>query len=174
MENIPNQTRAFEGVSPTSAGVRIETKQRCGETTYWGVLCRTCQGLVAFDVAPYVTFGPKELSLRPGAIRCGLGHNHIYFPRDFQFVSSALSIGEAAMRENRILYRAINSSGQPSSHDYVPEAVPPVANAASGAPAHGLEIVKTQPVSLTADPRREAAQAAAKKRWTNWAEVKVR
>jgi hypothetical protein len=123
MDGITKQASGIEGLSPTSAGVRTEVNRSVQETTYWGVLCRTCQGLVAFDMAPYISFGPKATSMRPGAIRCERGHNHIYFPRDFRFVSFAVAISDAVMRENRDLYRAINSLGQRTSHDYVPKAV---------------------------------------------------
>jgi len=57
MEGNTKQTRAFDGVPPTSSEVRIEMDRSDSETTYWGVLCRTCQKLVAFDICPYVSFG---------------------------------------------------------------------------------------------------------------------
>jgi len=46
--------------------------------------------------------------MKPGAIRCGRGHNHIYFPRDFGFVDVAVAVPDAIMQENREAYRAIN------------------------------------------------------------------
>ena len=108
MEGNTKQTRAFDGVPPTSSEVRIEMDRSDSETTYWGVLCRTCQKLVAFDICPYVSFGDGAAGMKPGAIRCGRNHNHIYFPRDFKFVPSMVPITEAAMQQNRETYRAIN------------------------------------------------------------------
>ena len=108
MEGNTKQTRAFDCVPPTSSEVRIEMDRSDSETTYWGVLCRTCQKLVAFDICPYVSFGDGAAGMKPGAIRCGRDHNHIYFPRDFRFVPSIVPITEAAMQQNRETYRAIN------------------------------------------------------------------
>jgi hypothetical protein len=85
------------------------------ETTYWGILCRTCLGPVAFDIRPNDRFGLGSASLRPGTIRCAHGHNHIYFPRDFRFIPSAVPITDATMQENRAAYLAINSSPQTPS-----------------------------------------------------------
>ena len=82
------------------------------QRTYWGILCRTCREPVAFDAPPYNKSGLGKAHVRPGAIRCGHGHNHIYFPRDFRFFSSAAPIAEETMRENRSAYVAINSSPQ--------------------------------------------------------------
>jgi hypothetical protein len=84
------------------------------ETTYWGILCRTCSEPVAFDIRPY-KFGLGSASVRPGAICCVHGHNHIYFPRDFGFFLSAIPIADATMQENRAAYRAINPSPETSS-----------------------------------------------------------
>jgi hypothetical protein len=42
---------------------------------------------------------------------------------DFRFISFAVAISDAVMRENRDVYRAINSLGLRTSHDYVPKAV---------------------------------------------------
>jgi hypothetical protein len=81
-------------------------------TTYWGVLCRTCGELVAFDTPPYVSFGPGAASMKPGAIRCNRGHTHIYYPRDYSFRPSANPISEATMDANRTLYCKINPSGR--------------------------------------------------------------
>jgi hypothetical protein len=75
---------------------------------YWGILCRTCRQLVAFDTSPYVSFGAGAASMKPGAISCRQGHMHIYFPRDFCFRPSPTSIPDAALEENRAAYRAIN------------------------------------------------------------------
>jgi len=162
-----------EGVRAIFAEARNERIEKNEEKPYGGVLCKSCGGLVAFDIAPYVSFGPKAASVRPGAIRCGHGHNHTYFPRDFQFCASAVPIPEAAMRENREVFRAINSLGQRSSHDVVFAMVEPVANLAADDSVRGLEIRKMSRESSGPDPRREAAQAAAKERWTNWAGLKA-
>jgi hypothetical protein len=110
MEGTTKQTRAYESVPPTCSEVRTETGLSDSETIYWGILCRTCRDVVAFDICPYVSFGPGAASMKPDAIRCGHGHNHIYFPRDFQFVPSAVPIPDATMQENREAYRAINPS----------------------------------------------------------------
>jgi hypothetical protein len=79
---------------------------------YWGIKCRTCREPVAFDIRPYHEFGLGSVNVRPGAIRCSRGHNHIYFPRDFRFFSSVAPITEETMQENRATYMAINSSPQ--------------------------------------------------------------
>jgi len=101
------QSRVDEGFQASSS--RVKTNFPCdNETTYWGICCRTCATLVAFDVCPYVSFGPASASMRPGAIRCTQGHNHIYFPRDFRFLSSAVCIPDADMQQNRDTYKAVN------------------------------------------------------------------
>jgi hypothetical protein len=130
--------------------------------------------MVAFDVCPYESFGPGAASMKPGAIRCSQGHNHIYFPRDFGFRASAIPVAEAAMRENRDAYRAINSPGTPSSHECVPEAGAADAEAESEGGKSGgePESGKVRPAKIGPDPRREAAREAAKERWTSWAERK--
>ena len=71
------------------------------QRTYWGNLCRTCRKLIAFDTCSYISFGPRAASMKPGAIRCNQGHNHIYYPRDFCFYPSAVPISEATMEANR-------------------------------------------------------------------------
>jgi hypothetical protein len=108
MESNTKQTRACEDFKPSSPGSHIEMNPRSNQTTYWGVLCRTCRELVAFDGCPYVSFGPGAAGMKPGAIRCGRGHNHIYFPRDFRFIDATVPVTDAAMTENRESYRAIN------------------------------------------------------------------
>jgi hypothetical protein len=85
------------------------------EITYWGILCRFCSEPVAFDIRPYRTFERGTAPLRPGAIRCAHGHNYIYFPRDFSFLTSAIPITAATMQENREAYRAINPPSNMSS-----------------------------------------------------------
>jgi hypothetical protein len=122
------------------------------EKTYWGVKCRTCQELVAFDVCPYLSFGAGAASMKPGAICCSQAHNHIYFPRDFQFILSTVAISDEGMRVNRETYRAINSV----------------------LPSHqGLSIVKAKcPPSRpeveipVADVPKRDAQTAEKDRWS--------
>ena len=54
-------------------------------------------------------------NIRPGAIRCVHGHNHIYFPRDFRLFPSSVPITAATIQENRQAYLAINPSPEPSS-----------------------------------------------------------
>jgi hypothetical protein len=156
MDGDTNHTRVFDGVRPASAEVRSEMNERNTEAPYWGVLCRTCRELVAFDTCPYASFGPAAACMKPGAIRCGQGHNHIYFPRDFQFCASPAPIPDAVMRENREVYRAINSSGQRTSHDFVPKV-----DSATEVPVRGPEASKTQPESQLHDPLREAEKTAA-------------
>lgn len=89
--------------------------QLAGERTYWGIQCRSCRELVAFDVCPYLSFGPDAASMKPGAIRCTQNHNHIYyFPHDFRFIHSPMPIPDTVMQQNREVYRAVN----PSWHRY--------------------------------------------------------
>jgi hypothetical protein len=95
---------------PIPGGMQLETDHTNSGTTYWGILCRTCHALVAFDTCPYISFGPGAASMKPGAIRCGLGHNHIYFPRDFGFLPSVDPVSIKVMRENREIFKAINPS----------------------------------------------------------------
>ena len=85
------------------------------DTIYWGILCRTCSDPVAFDTGPYHEFALGSANVRPGAIRCVHGHNHIYFPRDFRFFPSSVPITAATIQENRQAYLAINPSPEPSS-----------------------------------------------------------
>ena len=111
MEGNINQTRAYDGGQPTCSEALIDQNR----TTYWGVLCRSCHELVAFDVCPYTSFGPRAAGMRPGTVRCGQGHNHIYFPRDFEFIPSAVPIADGTMRENREAYAAVNPTSPASS-----------------------------------------------------------
>ena len=172
MEGNTQRTRMFGGASPTCAEARREMNQSIKETLYWGVLCRTCQGLIAFDVAPYVSFGPNASSMKPGAICCGYGHIHTYFPHDFRFSGSRVSISEVVMRDHRDTYRAVASSGQRSSGDSVQEALEQPANPASDVSVLVPAGEKVRPARLGPDPRREAAKMAANKRWANWAGLK--
>ena len=116
MEGNTKQMRAPEYIQPTFSEVQIETDRSTRKMTYWGILCRTCRDLVAFDTCPYVSFGSGASSMRPGAIRCARGHNHIYFPRDFRFVYSEALVPEPSMQANREAYRAINPVAAASSH----------------------------------------------------------
>jgi hypothetical protein len=174
MEWTAKQARVGEAVESTSAEARTETNKSNDAAIYWGVCCRRCEELVAFDTSPYVSFGPGAASMRPGAIRCSQGHNHIYFPRDFGFRQSAVPIADAAMRENRDAYRAINSPGLSTSRDDLPEAVEPATEPEDGESEGGLESGRAvRPAKIGPDPRREAAKAAAKESWANWAIKKL-
>ena len=144
------------------------------ETTYWGVLCRTCQELVAFDRSPFPSFGPRAASLTPGAIRCSQGHNHIYFPHDFQFHQWHLRVGDAVMEQNRAAYAAINPSGSitPSSTLGIKQTIPPKTEPAAVPPPKTGENIELHP-NLPPDLRREDAQMAARHRWAEWASKKI-
>ena len=135
MEGNTKQTRANEDNKPTSLGFPIERSTPDRKTTYWGVLCRTCRELVAFDSCPYMSFGPGAAGLKPGAIRCAGGHNHIYFPRDFGFVDVAVLVPDAILQENRETYRAINPR-------------PPTAYGRT-APEDAVKLHPGQPVDVT-------------------------
>ena len=106
MDSITKQTGG-ENI-PASPRLPIEANTPDKQTTYWGVLCRTCRELVAFDDCPYISFGPGAAGMKPCAIRCGRGHSHIYFPRDFGFVNAAVPVTDETVQENRKAYRAIN------------------------------------------------------------------
>jgi hypothetical protein len=149
------------------------------ETTYWGILCRTCSEPVAFDIRPYHSSGLGIANLRPGAIQCAHSHNHIYFPRDFRFLSSAVAISDATMLGNREAYQSINPI-----HEQSYEAPgPSIANAVVNAVVSGLaaEVARERPARPSSlvpdprlpDPRRETARMAAKSRWANWALKKM-
>lgn len=172
MEGDTKRICVFEDSQSVSHDARIERSHSDGKAVYWGVLCRTCRELVAFDIPPYASFGPEAASMKPGAIRCARGHNHIYFPRDFQFIPSAVSISDAVMLENRDAYSAINRvspalSGHLTWTDTEPEAIHEVPAPPSS------PISPRPPISLASDPRRETAEAAAKQRWTIWAGKKA-
>ena len=82
-------------------------------------------------------------SLRAGA------QSHIYFPRDFQFCASAVPISDAVMRENRELFRAINSVGERTSHDVVPGRWLSRSRLPTSGPGSGWEIGKTRASSCS-------------------------
>jgi hypothetical protein len=115
MDGNTQQTRACEGVQPSCVGVRIEVNQSNNRMTYWGILCRTCRELTAFDTRPCDSVGPGAPSMRPCAIRCRLGHNHIYFPRDFRLRPSAILIADAVIQKNCEAFMATNPSSPASS-----------------------------------------------------------
>jgi hypothetical protein len=77
---------------------------------YWGVLCRTCSKPVAFDTLPCHKDGLGSINMRPGAVSCESGHNHIYFPRDFRFFATDVPITGKTMNDNRLAHHAINPS----------------------------------------------------------------
>jgi hypothetical protein len=131
------------------------------ETTYWGILCRTCSEPVAFDVRPYHEFGLGSANIRPGAIRCARGHNHIYFPRDFHFFPSSVPITEESMQKNRAIYLAINRSSEPAL-----DAAP------ANSPRDQSVPQVVRPAGFAPDARREATETA-KIRWAHWASKKV-
>lgn len=108
MEDNTKRRRTNDGKS-TSSELHLEV-HGADQKTYWGVRCRTCRELVALDICPYLSFGPGAAGMKPGAICCARGHNHIYFPRDFGFIDVAVPVTEASMRDNREAYRAINPS----------------------------------------------------------------
>jgi hypothetical protein len=150
------------------------------EKTYWGILCRTCSEPVAFNTRPYHEFGLGSADIRPGTIRCGHGHNHIYFPRDFHFFASAVPITEETMQENRAVYIAINPSPQ-SSFDAARALLPGGPSAlketieAAVLPSGLLDPKEDKTGSNThaPDTPREIANKAAKIRWASWARQKV-
>ncbi len=150
------------------------------EKSYWGILCRACSEPVAFNNSPYHEFGLGSADVRPGAIRCGHGHNHIYFPRDFHFFATSVPIAEETMQENRAVYIAINPSPQSSSA--APRALlagGPVAlkeKIEAAVLPSGLtdpEEDKTGSKTNASNAPREIASQAAKIRWASWAHHKV-
>ena len=165
-------TRADEGATATWSRVGAVDRSH-GGTTHFGVLCRTCQELVAFDVCPYVSLGPGAASMHPGAIRCGLGHAHIYFPRDFQFISRAVAVSPSTMKENRERYLAINPRLPVLSSHRGWNVSAAEGNGKRGDSPRRLVENEAPPAYSGPDPRREAAQKAAKERWSNWADKKA-
>ena len=111
MEMNPMQVRAAEYLG--DAGKEMpRTRGRGEELLYWGVLCRTCRELVAFDVCPYVSFGPGAIGMKPGAIQCAEGHSHTYFPLDFRFIPWISRIPAELMERNREAFKAANQTPQ--------------------------------------------------------------
>jgi hypothetical protein len=113
MEGNTRQTRGYDGGQSTCIESSIHTDQ--SQTSFWGVLCRTCNDLVAFDICPYASFGAGAAGMRAGTIRCSQGHSHIYFPRDFGFVFSVIRISDETMRKNRAVYADVNPTYPASS-----------------------------------------------------------
>jgi hypothetical protein len=113
MEGNAIQRRAYDGGQPTYRESSIHTDQ--SQTSFWGVSCRTCHELVAFDICPYASFGSGAAGMKPGTIRCSQDHTHIYFPRDFGFISSAVRISDETMWKNRAGYVDINPTSPTSS-----------------------------------------------------------
>ena len=143
---------------------------------YWGILCRTCSEPVAFGNRLHHESGLGSANVRPGAIRCAYGHNHIYFPRDFRFVPSGVPITETTMQENRQAYLAINPSPELSCDPSPGESLIPTENHEADIPPGGLSHLKqgkARPASPVPDTRREIAQMAAKARWKDWASKKA-
>ena len=84
------------------------TRVALDRTKYWGILCRQCRDLVAFDMRPFERPGSGAPNVKPGVIRCGYGHDHVYFPSDFRFFHREATISEATMEKNRAAYKATN------------------------------------------------------------------
>jgi hypothetical protein len=169
MEGNSKQARACESAHTGSGGARIEMTRSNSATTYWGILCRTCRQLTAFDTRPCISVGPGAPSMKPCAIRCGFGHNHIYFPRDFRLRSSTVPISDAVMQKNCEAFGATNPSSPASSSRPTWRAVEPEPNREPGSHLGSLDNDRTRSTHLALDQRRESAQIAAKERWTSWA-----
>jgi len=61
-----------------------------------------------YSQMPMDRYAILHRSTKPGAICCGMGHTHIYFPRDFKFHPSAVPVAEKTMEGNRAAYAAVN------------------------------------------------------------------
>ena len=103
----------IRNIRPNNNNLQVDADQHQlaspGSATYWGIRCRTCGDLVAFDTPPYHEFGLASANSKPGAICCDGGHYHIYFPRDFQFFSSETRITDATLKRNCEAYHATNA-----------------------------------------------------------------
>jgi len=99
----------------------------------------SCAGLAGADRIRYsfLCLGPEAPSMKLCATRCGLGHNHIYFPRDFRLRPSAIAITDAAIQKNCEAFRATNSSSPASSSRPTWRTVEPEPNPESGSPLGG-------------------------------------
>ena len=144
-----------------------------GETTYWGILCRTCSDPVAFGTHSDHELGLGTENARPGTIRCAQGHNHIYFSRDFRFFVAEVEIAKATMRENRETYRSINPAPQSSLESWLGEPLISERKDESDVPPGGLREGEARPANVFPDPRRETARRAARDRWASWASKKT-
>jgi hypothetical protein len=141
-------------------------------TTYWGVFCRTCQEPVAFDTPPFHEFGLGSVNDKPGAILCGNGHNHIYFPRDFHFFESQSAIGEVTMLENRERYKAVNPSRRASIEPLAPMSSITRESHKPDSPADVQSNGERRATRDIAVARREV-QRTVRLRWANWAIKKL-
>lgn len=136
------------------------------QTIYWGVLCRACSEPVAFGSPSHQQFELETEYGRPGSICCEQGHNFFYFPRDFKFFSSAEVISDAVMQRNRDAHWAINPPAAAPTNYLSGKRWTPDKRQEAGAG----DVAKPAKTAIARpDPRREAAQAAARERWTNWA-----
>lgn len=137
-------------------------------TEYWGILCRTCSQPIAFGTGADREAGVESSNVRPGAIRCASGHNHIYFPRDFQIFKSSVAIPDALIKQTRAAYQAINPmpAELPTAEDGGV-----VSEEDGGSAARLDKPVEGGPSRSDSgtDLRRERAQTAAKSRWARWA-----
>jgi hypothetical protein len=148
------------------------------ETTYWGILCRSCSEPVAFDICRDESFALASANARPGTIRCIHDHTHIYFPRDLRFFPCSAPISAILMEKNREAYLAVNPSDIPVPDElfgtsYVATLAKKNETIFSPNVPFTEPVTKTQPARLGADPRRKIAQEAASIRWANWASSKA-
>ncbi|HEY4379178.1 MAG TPA: hypothetical protein VGN01_02465 [Acidobacteriaceae bacterium] len=142
------------------------------DPTYWGVGCRTCKELIAFGASFQTSAGVGAGDSRPGTIRCGQGHSHIYFPHDFRQFPSPAAITEAAMEENVRIYKAVNPTWEPTADTvFVQTSLLQPDEDTDGDAASNLKL--RRPASLMPDPRREMAKRAAHQRWETWAQKKT-
>jgi hypothetical protein len=165
VEPTTKQPQAVETLQPTGVEARPRLDRLDHPTTYWGVSCRGCSEVVAFDVAPYTSFGPRAASTRPGAIRCSLGHSYVYFPGDFQFLASSVAISDEVMRKNRDAFQADNPA-RPTRAQYPRPFVRSVVHVAAF--VEGLLGLAT----LNPNPRK-VAETAAQGSWAEWATRKA-
>jgi hypothetical protein len=142
------------------------------QSIYWGVLCRECSAAVAFGSPSHHQFELGSAYARPGTIQCAKGHDGTYFPRDFRFFSSDEEISDDEMRANREAHRANNPVvTAPSDQQYGTRWAPPKEQQ----PVF-RDVPKVSKITLAdapSDPRRAAAQTAAKDSWMKWAAKKV-
>jgi len=152
--------------------VRKSENSLSRETTYWGVFCRSCSAPIAFGAPSHHQFQMESAYAKPGSIRCANGHNHIYFPRDFQFFTSA-AIPEAVLQANR-------ESNPPMKPAAVARPVglfvtrwAPGGDAAAGGAWALTKSAEAQAAAADPEPRRDVPQMAARDWWMNWALKRV-